>query len=161
MAEVIQEERYPQAISMSFSWWQILLTGAATGVLYVVLTYLIGHFIIEALYCGPSLNVENCTNSLGTAGNIAAILVGTIGLGVMVSLRVVRPLVVVIATAITLWGLSLWTEGLAWGEIVAWSALLYALAYALFAWLCRFNATIPVVFVSLVIAVIARIVVTL
>lgn len=161
MVEVIQEEKYPQAISMSFSWWQIALTGAAIGALYFILTFLIQRFVIEALYCGASLNVANCSNSVGISGNIATILVGTIGLGVMVSLRVVRPMIVAVATAVLLWGLSIWTTGLAWGEVVVWSALLYSLAYLLFAWICRYNETIPVIVVALLVSVVARIVVTL
>jgi hypothetical protein len=38
MVEVVQEERYPEDISMSFSWWQIAITGAAIGALYGILT---------------------------------------------------------------------------------------------------------------------------
>jgi hypothetical protein len=161
MVQVIQEETYPQSISMSFSWWQIALTGLGIGVLYFVLTFLVGHFVIDALYCGASLNAENCSNSMSISGNIATILVGAIGLGVMVSLRVVRPIIVVIATGVSLWGLSVWTVGLAWGEIVALSALLYGLSYVLVAWICRYNETIPVIITTLLIAVMARIVVGL
>lgn len=161
MAEVIQEERYPQPISMSFSWWQIALTGAAIGALYFLLTYLIGHFIIDPIYCGSAVNASACANSGSISGNIATILVGTVGLGIMVSLRVVRPIVVALATAILLWGLSVWTSGLGWGEVVAWSALLYGLSYLLFAWICRYNETIPVIVVCILVSVVARIVVTL
>jgi hypothetical protein len=161
MVEVIQEERYPQAISMSFSWWQIALTGVAIGALYFLLTYLIGHFIIEPLYCGSAVNATACANAGQISGNIATILVGTVGLGVMVSLRVVRPIVVALATAVLLWGLSVWTVGLSWSEVVAWSSLLYGLSYVLFAWICRYNQTIPVIVVSILVSVVARIVVTL
>jgi hypothetical protein len=161
MVQVIQEETYPQSISMSFSWWQIALTGVGVGALYFILTFLIGHFIIEPLYCGESLNAVNCSNSVGISGNIATILVGTIGLGVMVSLRVVRSIVVAVATAILLWGLSVWTNGLGWGEVVGWSALLYGLSYVSFAWICRYNETMPVIIVSILVSVVARIVISL
>lgn len=161
MVQVIQDETYPQAISMSFSWWQILVTGIGVGALYFILTFLIERFVIDVLYCGSSFDAANCSNSIGIAGNIATILVGTIGLGIMVSLRVVRPIIVVIGTAVSLWGLSVWTVGLGWGEIVALSALLYGLSYVLIAWICRYNETIPVIIVAILIAVMARIVVGL
>lgn len=161
MVQVIQEETYPQSISMSFSWWQIALTGVGTGALFFILTYLIGHFVIEPIYCGSSLDAANCANSVGISGNIATILAGTVGLGVMVSLRVIRPIVVAVATAILLWGLSVWTNGLGWGEVVGWSALLYGLAYVLFAWICRYNETLPVIIVAILVSVVARIVITL
>ncbi len=161
MVEVVQEETYPQAISMSFSGWQIALTGAAVGALYFILTFLVQHFVIDALYCGSSLNAANCSNSLSIAGNIATILVGTIGLGVMVSLRVVRPIVVVVASAVLLWGLSQWTVGLNWGEVALWSALLYTLSYLVFAWISRYNETIPVIIVCILISVVSQIVISL
>ncbi|TAL14709.1 hypothetical protein EPN95_02010 [Patescibacteria group bacterium] len=161
MVEVVQEDAYPQSISMSFSWWQIAVTGLAVGALYYILTFLIGQFIIDPLYCGASLNAANCSNSVGISGNIATILVGTIGLGIMVSLRVVRPIIVAAMTAILLWGLSVWTSGLSWGEIVLWSSLLYGLAYVAFAWICRYNQTMPVIIISILVSVVARIVVSL
>lgn len=161
MAEVIQEERYPQAISTSFSWWQIALTGAAIGALYFLLTSLIGRFFIDPLYCKTAVEAAACANSVSISGNIASILVATVGLGVLVSLRVFRPIIVVGATAILLWGLSAWTVGLGWGEIVAWSALVYALAYVLFSWICRYSRTVSVVVVSLLVSVVARIVTSL
>jgi len=161
MVQVIQDETYPQPISMSFSWWQIALTGVGIGALYVILTFLIERFVIEGLYCGSSFDAASCSNAIGISGNIATILVGTIGLGIMVSLRVVRPIIVAIVAAVSLWGLSVWTSGLGWGEIVAVSAVLYGLSYVLIAWVCRYNETIPVVIVALLVAVMARIVVGL
>ena len=161
MVEVVQEERYPEDISMSFSWWQIAITGAAIGALYGILTYLIGHFLIEPMYCGSHLNVTSCSNVTGISGNIATIIVATIGLGIMVSLRVVRPIIVVVATGILLWGLSVWTVGLNWGEIVAFSAVLYTLSYLTFAWICRYNQTMPVIIVAILISVVSRIVINL
>jgi hypothetical protein len=146
---------------MSFSWWQIAATGLGIGALYFILTSLIGHFVIDALYCGSSLNAANCSNSVSLSGNIATILVGTIGLGIMVSLRVVRPIIVAILAAISLWGLSVWTVGMSWGEVVIVSAILYAIAYLVFAWICRYTETIPVIIVSILVAVMARIVVGL
>lgn len=161
MAQIIREETYPQSISMSFSLWQIMLTGAAIGALYFILTFLISHFVIEALYCGSSVNVTNCSNSISISGNIATILAGTVGLGVLISLRVLRPIIVVVASALLLWGLSVWTNGLSWGEELLYSVVLYTLAYVLFSWICRYNQTMPIVIISILISVVARIVVTL
>jgi hypothetical protein len=161
MVQVVQEDRYPQAVSMSFSWWQIALTGAAVGALYFIMTYLVGHFLIEPLYCGSNLNVVNCSNSTSISGNIATIIIAAVGLGIMVSLRVVRPIIVAVATGLLLWGLSVWTAGLGWGEIVAWCALLYGLSYVTFAWICRYNQTMPIIIISILVSVVARIVISL
>lgn len=161
MAELIQEERYPQAISVTFPWWQVAVTGLAVGALYFILTAAIGQFFIDPLFCRDSVNAAMCSNSVGVAGNVATVLIAAIGLGVLVSLRAARPIVVVTVSAILLWGLSTWTQGLGWAEIVAWSALLYGLSYVLFSWICRFNDNMSVVVGSLLVAVVARIVTTL
>lgn len=161
MAELIQEERYPQTISVSFSWWKVLLIGAAIGALYYLLTALIGRFFIDPMYCKTALEAANCANSLAISGNIANILVGAIGLGALVGLRVVRPLIIVGASVVLLWGLSTWTVGLFWVEAVAWDALLFGLAYLLFGWICRFNRTTIVVIIAILLSLIARIVTSL
>lgn len=161
MAELIQEERYPQTISVTFPWWQVALTGLAVGALYFIVTSAIERFFIDPLYCREMVNAAMCANSVGIAGNIAAVIIGAVGLGVLVSLRTARPIIVVTVSAILLWGLSSWTQGLGWAEIVAWSALLYGLSYVMFSWICRFNDNMSVVVGSLLVAVVARVVTTL
>lgn len=158
MAKVIVDETQPQAVSMSYSWWWMALIGAALGIMYWALVFIISHFVVDQLFCGSSVNALACSNSVDLSGNIASILVATIGLGVLVRLRVLRPLIVVIAAAIVLWGLAGWTDGLAWGEVAFWSALLYSLAYVLFSWISRYSRTIPVLISVALVAIIARLV---
>ena len=161
MAKVIVDETQPQAVSLSYSWWRIALVGAAIGIIYWALTAVVSHFIIDQLFCRSSVSALACSNSVGLAGNIASILIAAVGLVVLVRLRVLRPLIVVVATAIVSWGLASWTEGLAWGEIAFWSALLYSLSYVLFSWISRYSRTIPVLISVALVVIVARILLAL
>ncbi len=161
MAQVILDDNQPRSISASYSWWVLALIGVATGALYWLLTITVGHFIIEPMFCSSSANASTCSNSVSIAGNVAGILVATIGLGILVRLQVLRPLIIAISTAILLWGLSGWTEGLGWAEIIAWSSILYGLSYVLFSWVSRYTRSVPVLVSAIVIVVLARIVLAL
>lgn len=161
MAKVIVDETYPQAVSPVYSWWRIALIGAALGILYWTLSFLVSHYIIDQLFCRSSVDALACSNSVNLSGNIATILVATIGIAVLIGLKVMRPLIIAAATAIVLWGLAGWTDGLAWGEIAFWSALLYSLSYVLFSWISRYSRSVPVLIAVVGVVAIARIVLAL
>jgi len=77
---------------------------------------------------------------------------------VMVTMRMARPIIIVLACAATLWGLASVTSSFSLGEIIAWDVILYALAYTLFSWISRYSKVVPVLLSIVAIIVIARIV---
>jgi hypothetical protein len=79
----------------------------------------------------------------------------------MVTMRMPRPIIIVISSAATLWGMATWTIGLSLGEIIAWEVALYALAYVLFSWVSRYSRFVPVLMFMIAIVVITRITTTL
>ena len=131
-------------IGASYEWWYVLLTGVTIGVLYVGLSALITHFVIDPLYCKATLNSGICVNSELNGGNIVTILSALVALALFIRLRVFRPIVIVVASAVLLWGLSGWTAGLGAVEIVVSSAILYGLSYIMVSWICRYKSTAPV-----------------
>lgn len=143
MAKLIEDDDRT-AVKTTYEWWYVLLTGAVIGVLYVGLSAAIGHYVIDPLYCKTAINADICMNSQSISGNIATILVALLALALFIRLKVYRPIVVVIAGAILLWGLSMWTVGLGGVELVVSSAILYGLAYLSVSWICRYNNTLPV-----------------
>ncbi len=161
MAKVIVDEGQVREVSQYYIWWHLALTGAGLGLVYWVMTYLVGHFIIDQLYCGNSVSAITCSNSTSISGNIADILVAAIGLVVMVRMRVFRPIIIAVASAILLWGLAGWTEGLWFLEAIVWSVLLFALCYLMFSWVGRYARSTAVLIAVLVIVVIGRIVLAL
>ena len=145
MAKVISTDTQPQSINTSYSLWRIAIIGLILGFIYWGLTALL----------------EQYTNSLGISGNIATIIVATLGIIAMVRLQLVQPLIVAIVSGATLWGMAEWTNGLVMVEIVIWSMLLYGLTYVLFSWIARYAKPIPVLTVIMIIVIVARIASTL
>jgi len=143
MAKII-ESNANQTISACYSIWRIALVGAFLGV----------------IYCGFILVLNNFLPEI-TSGYISTILIATLGIAIMLFLNMIQPLIIAMASGIVLWGLSNWTSGLNWGEVVAWSAFLYSLAYVLFSWVARYTRPLIVLTVIFLIVIIARVVVSL
>ncbi|MDK2899362.1 MAG: hypothetical protein PWQ10_549 [Patescibacteria group bacterium] len=142
MAKVITEDIDQQTSIPPYSVWKITLAGVALGIFYWILVSILNLFI----------------NSIDISGNVATILVFTVGVIVMLRLRAPRPLVVALATGLSLWGLASWTDGLFWVEIILCNILLYGLAYVLFSWMSRYDKIFPVLATTTAIVIIARIV---
>jgi len=145
MARVIKWDTESQTTSTSYSFWRVALFGALLGAIYWALTVLIGRFI----------------SSISISGNIASILVATLGIILMLRFRMAQPLIVAVAAGVSLWGLSQWTDGLGWIEIIVWSSLLYGLAYTLFSWIARYARVVPVLIAIILIIIILRIAIVL
>lgn len=161
MARLIVDESYPTQVSSLYSWWQVGAVGLGAGLLYLLLTWLLGQFVIDPIFCGTAYNSQICGGSTEISGNIANVLVTVVGLGALIRLGVLRPLVIALATGICVWGLAGWTEGLGWGEVAAWTLAIFGLSYLAFSWISRHTHSLTVLIASLVIVILARIAVIL
>ncbi|HEU4830692.1 MAG TPA: hypothetical protein VFS65_00795 [Candidatus Saccharimonadales bacterium] len=159
MAKVVKEEPQSQQVAILYPVWKIALIGAGLGAIYWALTALISKYIIDPLFCRSVTDAAVCVNSTSVSGDIATVLVATLGIVVLLRLRVAQPLITAVASAVALWGLARWTDGLAWAEIVLWSAVLYALAYTLFSWIARYSRVAYVLIATILVIIIVRIVV--
>ena len=156
MAKVVITDQQIAAESRAM-WVRTIVLGIGVGLIFWVLTVLIARYVIEPLVCGKVVNAVLCADPKPLAGNIATILAAVVGVIAMVRIGAARPIVIAIAAAAILWDLAAWTSGLFWLEAVSWSLLLYALTYALFAWITRYWALWITIVVSLVIVLIIRI----
>lgn len=145
MAKIIETSTQRQIAVPAGSLWRSVILGILSGLLFWALSVSIKGWV----------GVEN------TAGDIATILVATVGTLAMVKLSMVRPLVISVATAVSLWGLVGWTSGLGWGEVIFWDAMLYSLAYVLFSWLVRNKHSTPIVIFIIIVVVTIRIIASL
>jgi len=146
MAKVIDSDTGLKTVSASYSPVRVALTGIVLGIVYYFLTVLLNKYFIK---------------SVTVSGDVATILVATLGIMVMLRLRMAQPLIIAIASGAALWGLSQWTGGLSWGEVIAWNVILYGLAYILFAWIARYSRALPVLIAIVIVIIIVRIVSTL
>jgi hypothetical protein len=145
MAKVVEVDSKSQLISEVFPVWKIVFVGAALGAAYWCITALLGRY----------------TSSLSNASDIATVIVATLGVTVLVGMRVVQPLIVALASGASLWGLAQLTDGLGTTEAILWSVLLYCLAYILFTWVVRYVRVVPVLVVMTLIIIIVRMIINL
>lgn len=144
MARLIVPDTETTLVTHGYEWWRIALLGAAIGVLHWAIAAFVSTFVVDQLLCRSTVSIASCAQSGIVAGDIATIIVAVIGLVILVRMKILRPLVVAVASAILLWGLPVMTNGLAPGEVIFWSAVTYGLTYSLFAWLSRYARTMPV-----------------
>lgn len=132
---------------------QVVLLGVILGAASWLLTIVMERFIFSSLLCGGQ---TGCDTSTVVAGNVALVLAAVGGLLGLVRLGVYRPLLVVIAAAIVLWGLSSYTLGMQWYEAMAWIVLLSAVTYTAFTWLVRPRFFLFAIVLVLVVIIVAR-----
>ena len=132
---------------------RIVLLGIGTGIVGWLLSLIIRQIILTPLFCGGS----QCGGVVDGAANIATIIVGVAGLLGLVRLSAYRPLLVVLAVVISLWGIGGWTAGMSWYQALSSWALLYALGYVTFSWLVRPRAFAPAVILVVVAVILIRV----
>jgi len=156
MAQVIITDQ--RVVSAGWAaWGRTVAIGAVTGIIFWLLTLLIAHYVVEPLTCRQIVDASMCTNATPLAGTIATILAAVIAIGLMIRLRIARPIITAVATAALLWNLASWTAGLFWLEALGWSVLLYLLTFALFGWITRYITLWVTIVLSLLIVVVLRI----
>ena len=136
-----------------------VLTGLVVGLVGWLLSLAIQTWIIDPVFCRSPQTFAVCANG-GTIGwVIAMILVSIASLLSLVRNGVFRPLLVVLASLIALWGASAWLGPLPWWQGMLWHGVLFALAYALFAWVARLSNFLIAVIITIVLIVAARLIV--
>ena len=112
---------------------KVILGGLIAGAIAGGLTLLFSTFVFRVMPCSADV--------CGSGGQYAAVLAGIVsaafGLFWLMRIQVFRPLLVVIAVTISLWGIGLLMLHWPWYAIMGISAVLHAFAYGLFAWLSR------------------------
>jgi len=145
MAKFVKTEVESQNYDYNFSSVNVILTGLIVGVIAFITTLLLNNFI----------------NTLSTVGNLATLLAAVIGFVVLFRFRIAKGFAIVVASALSLWGLALWVDGLVWYEAIIFSCLLYILAYFVFAWMARMKNYYLVILAMVLTVVVVRLVVNL
>lgn len=109
--------------------------GAGVGLAGWLLSLLVQNFFVIPVFCRSADDFGVCASGGTIAWAIAFVIVGVVSVFALVRTTVYRPLLVVLAAFVALWGIAPWLAPLAWYWALLWSTILFALAYALFAWL--------------------------
>ena len=132
-----------------------ILAGASVGIASLALTFLMNKFIFAAVLCRAQ-SPGGCEAAPTYAMIVAMVLGAIIGLVALVRLRIYRPLLVVLAASIALWGYVGYLLPLAWYISGPISAALFGLAYALFMWLACVRSFVFAIVLSVVAVVVIR-----
>lgn len=140
-----------------------LMGAAAVGLMIGLIVWGIGsivdQYVLKIIFC-QGMQSGECPETTPYAQAIGAIIGAGLGLFGLVKLRVLRPLLVVVASMIALWSFPVVVGMLPiYGVIVA-TALLYAGLYALFAWLARLRSIYAVIALFAAIIVLVRLAIT-
>lgn len=139
MAKVV-EAINPQERWAMMSWRQLVsigLIGVLIGIVTYALNLVLLNMVFEPLMCRDSVALVRCGSKEGFASGVAIVLISMIGLVFLVRERVFRPLLVVLAVALSLWGLFLIVATLPWLVATLVVALAFAFSYMLYAWLAQ------------------------
>lgn len=128
-----------------------VLIGAVIGLISWGGGVLIAKFIIEPIFCATPDSVAVCEARDLTAFNIALVMASFAGLLAMVRARIYRPLLISIATIISLWGAPSLVAGDPVATQMLWIVLMAALAYAFFSWVGQLKSFM----IALIITVVA------
>lgn len=114
------------------------IAGALMGLLVWLLNLLLQNFLFIPLFC-DSTQAQNCASGQTWAWWLAAVIIGLVSLYTLAKANIYRPLLVIIASLIAVWGMWTWLGGFTWWQAALWQAIIFALAYALFTLLARIN----------------------
>lgn len=129
-----------------------MVTGAGVGVIAAAVAMLMYRFVFAAVLCRTAAGAD-CTQAPVYAIVVAIVVGAIVGTVVLARLRVFRPLLVVLTTAIALWTVHVWALSIAWYWGLLVTAVLYGLSYGLFAWVARIRSFILSLVVTIVLVV--------
>lgn len=132
---------------------QVIVVGVVVGAFSWIFAQVLGMYALKPASCSGDAFV--CAASSQPAVILAAILAGCIGLFGLVKLQIFRPLLIVIAATMSLWGVVGLLTALPWYLSLLATVLFYAVAYTAFMWVARIRTfwLVLVLFVLLIVGV--------
>ncbi len=114
----------------------VALLGGLAGVLVWLAGVLVNRVLFEQVLCrGDQLTI--CSNSLFYSELLAIVIIGGLALFALIKLLIYRPLLVLIASLLSVWGLLQSVSQLNWEVASITMFLVYAVAFGAFTWLAR------------------------
>lgn len=137
MVRTEQVERPSQIIPMTRDdFIGVLVLGGATGLLVWGIGMLLHHYVFDVYFCHGDV-VGQCGSAKNYAVVAASIVGGVAALAGMVRLRAYRPLLILIASFLSVWGIVQLSWDLGWVAGMLTAVALYAIAFGAYAWIAR------------------------
>ena len=113
------------------------IIGAIVGAVGWLINLFLRYYFVEPVFCASPDSFSACANGGTIAWVLAQILVIGASLVAMVRFAIYRPLLVIIAVFVTVWGIGGWLGVQNWWVATLWQAGIFGLAYATYAWIAR------------------------
>ncbi len=157
IANIFKEEPSDNVQHMSLSvFWRIAIIGAGAGIAGWLLAMALDRLMLTPIFCS-GVDVNICTDSQIISSNVASILIGIIVVPILLVTGIKRPLLVVAAATIALWGVTAWNAN-PWLVALPLVAISYALAYLAITWINRVRSNLIAIIAIVVLVVLARVV---
>lgn len=132
------------------------ITGAIVGIIMIAAYFLLDKYVFASVMCRAG-NDASCSSAPTYAMAVAFVIGAVIGLIGLVQSRSYRPLLTVLATAVSFWGLQELVGGMAWYWAMLVTTVLFALTYLLFAWIGRLRSFVLSFILCILLVVLIRI----
>ena len=137
---------------------QVVIIGLLAGAFSWIFAEVLGTYVLKPAACAGDAFV--CAASSQPAVILGSLLAAFIGLFGLVKLQIFRPLLIVIAATLSLWGLVGELTALSWYWSLAATTALSAIAYTAYMWIVRIRMFWLVVLLSVVLIVALRLIIT-
>ena len=114
----------------------VVILGGLVGLVVWGLGILMNTYIFEGYFCAEEAG-RQCESAENYAAVAAGIIASLVALAGLIRLRVYRPLLVLLASMISAWGIVQMSWNLTWFTGLLVAIVLYALAFGVFSWLAR------------------------
>ncbi len=133
----------------------VLFVGLGVGIVTWLLQLAFSKYVFGPIMCNDG-SQASC-GSVDSYASIGATIIGAAGgLVALVRIRVYRPLLVVLAAVISLWGLFAITGSMMWTATLSLFAVLHAGTYGLFVWLARIRSFLITIVTTVIAVVLIR-----
>lgn len=133
-----------------------MITGASVGLLATLLTVLLGKYVYSPVFC--SGEVVNCGAVLNYSVLTATMTASIAGLVALITMRMIRPAVVVVLSVATVWGVQSLLLNASWLWAGLTTVFLFAMLYAVYSWVVRVRSVSMMIIFSLLCLVTLRLV---
>lgn len=137
MTDESQNETRPPIVPMLWSdFLSVIVLGGMIGLLVWGAGMLLNRFVFDVYFCQGDVTTQ-CASAKNYAAATASLVGVAVGLVVLIRLRVYRPLLVLLAAFISLWGVVQLSWNFEWYQGALVALVLYALAFGAYSWIAR------------------------
>lgn len=156
MAQLTQVSDIPSSdVKRAINLLPIFVIGLASGLVFWVLYVLMKEYIVGYVACDVGTSLVDCNSTNGISSGLALLLASIGGMIALIRWRVLRPLLVILGVIISLWSLPVVLQSHWIIELLA-VGVLSGLVYAVFAWFNDLRPFWLAFAVTIVIAIIFR-----